>query len=499
MRPYYLLFNLGAGVESVALLVKWILDPSSRPLDPNTGQPVSLGQIIVLFAMTGLEYRSTKALCETYLLPLLRQNRIRLIQVGRAGPSFNDGLVIAQDSTSPVEFFCTREDADRLGIWKLSDEHDISATTPKLGRPHTCAMKYKGFPLDSVIALLEHNARAGDVGRPLDTKDIDIARKAKDQPPVLWGPVLGYNLDEAHRKEQSSEYGCRGESYLYPLIDDLKWDRMACFNYLLEVFGVAWKKSACTRCPFVEEWSAIERYQVEPYGAVDAVQAEFNVLALNDRMHLFSHSSAYSFSTNHVPEVREMVEDSLRRLDDWAVFRVRRCYEEIYAPTKDKQGQVKDPVAYRVDSQRELVKVARGSRAEMGLYLVSLAETMDLPLEKVTAVDLRKRKFRSNRQLVAGLSTSQIVDLSYNGRDFRGEAYLGWSQPKKKLDDFDCFPFVRAVRHSRPILSFPAVEEFYVVAPDRINEKVASQRRFDETWYRLTGEASQGQQLQLFI
>ncbi|WP_017302623.1 hypothetical protein [Nodosilinea nodulosa] len=496
MKPYFVLFNFGAGVESSALLCKWIFDPSSRPIDPNTGRPIELHQIIVLFAITGLEYQSTKFLVETFILPLLRQHGIRLIQVGRAGPSQKDGIIVASDSTCPAEFICTREDADRLGIWKLSDEHDISASTPKLGRPHTCAMKYKGFTLDSAIFILEFYARGERLHQPIVAADLAQARKAakgKSKAPVLWGPVLGYNLDEAGRMSRSSEYGCRGEQYLYPLITVLKWDRADCFNYLKSLFGVDWKKSACTRCPFVEEWSAVERYQLEPYGAVDAVQAEFNTLVLNDRMHLFSHHSAFTFTKKYLPEVDHLVADSLAQIDTWALFRVRRAYQEFFRPTD------KNPTHWQVDSMRELVKLAQGDRISMDLLLLQVADERRLTLEKVETVDLRKRKFRSNRKLITGLSSSIIITKGRKGIDLRGEPYQGYSQPLAKLDYFKCFPFVRAVRYPRPILSFPSAEEFYVVAPDRINEKVADQAKFNQAWYAITGEAEAGQQLQLFI
>ena len=66
----------GMGVESNAILTRWLNDPTSRdfPLEALT----------VITAQTGDEHIDTKTYCETYILPLLRTNRVRLVQVARA-------------------------------------------------------------------------------------------------------------------------------------------------------------------------------------------------------------------------------------------------------------------------------------------------------------------------------------------------------------------------------------------------------------------------------
>lgn len=156
----YLIFNnFGAGAESCAGLLLWINEPETRPLDPTIGQPVGLHQIITLTALTGLEYESTKAQVESYIFPAMREHNMRMIQVGRGGPGFGDGTVIVEDSCQPATLWFTPEDAEAQGLWTLGDEFDSSGTLPKLGRPHSCAMKFKGYPLDQTIALFEYLAR----------------------------------------------------------------------------------------------------------------------------------------------------------------------------------------------------------------------------------------------------------------------------------------------------------------------------------------------------
>ena len=68
IKTYHLL-SLGMGLESVAILLRWLFEPESRDF--------SLEQLIVLVAQTGDEYSSTGKLIETYILPLMRQFRIR--------------------------------------------------------------------------------------------------------------------------------------------------------------------------------------------------------------------------------------------------------------------------------------------------------------------------------------------------------------------------------------------------------------------------------------
>ena len=83
----------GMGVESTAVLVRWLTDPRSRDFD--------LRDLIVLVSMVGNEFGSTIRDCETHVLPLLRTHGIRLVQAARAGRLQQDGIVVLDDSRRP--------------------------------------------------------------------------------------------------------------------------------------------------------------------------------------------------------------------------------------------------------------------------------------------------------------------------------------------------------------------------------------------------------------
>jgi len=159
MSPYIVFNNFGAGAESCVGTLLWIRKPETRPRDPYTGKPVTLDQIVTLTALTGLEYESTKAQVEKYIFPEMCEHNMRMIQVGRGGQSFDDGVVIVEDTRQPSTLWFTPDDAEEQGLWTLGDEFDASGAMPKLGRPHSCAMKYKGHVLDAVILLYEYLAR----------------------------------------------------------------------------------------------------------------------------------------------------------------------------------------------------------------------------------------------------------------------------------------------------------------------------------------------------
>jgi hypothetical protein len=61
---------LRLGVDSAAILTRWLLEPDSRNFD--------LADVTVLVAMTGVEQLGT-----THLRPLLRRHGVRLVWVAR--------------------------------------------------------------------------------------------------------------------------------------------------------------------------------------------------------------------------------------------------------------------------------------------------------------------------------------------------------------------------------------------------------------------------------
>jgi hypothetical protein len=79
------ILSYGMGVESTAILVRWLEDASVRPC--------RLDELIVITSHTGDEYADTYRDVETYVLPLLRKHRVRYVQVARA----TDEVVVVRD------------------------------------------------------------------------------------------------------------------------------------------------------------------------------------------------------------------------------------------------------------------------------------------------------------------------------------------------------------------------------------------------------------------
>ena len=172
------LLNWGMGVESTAILMRWIVEPRSRPFQ-------DFQQLIVLVAQTGDETDETKHLSETYLFPLLRQHQIRLVQVARTSASKRDGYLVLSDTCQPHELHIK-------GGFPLSQDLLQSVTVPRLGRPHICAQRAKGEVLDAWI---------------------------RDHISEAFGPYLGYNVDETKRAGKADGYTCQGHQFIYPLIE----------------------------------------------------------------------------------------------------------------------------------------------------------------------------------------------------------------------------------------------------------------------------------------
>jgi hypothetical protein len=99
------ILSYGMGVESSAILVRWIMNPEERPCP--------LDELIVITAQVGDEYRDTGRDVVNHVLPLMRANGIRYVQVARHGHLQADGITVLDDSCSPEVVFLN-------GDYKLS-------------------------------------------------------------------------------------------------------------------------------------------------------------------------------------------------------------------------------------------------------------------------------------------------------------------------------------------------------------------------------------------
>lgn len=322
------ILNWGMGVESTAILLRWIFEPETRPFE-------DWSQLIICVAQTGDEFPETKHLCETYILPLLRQLRVRLVQVGKAGPYRGDGYVVLSDTREPYEMHIRDE-----RIHSLSSNMLMDGWSQRVGRPHICAVRWKGEVLDYWIA---------------------------DNIFEAFGPYLGYNSEETGRMKDAQDYGCRGNEFLFPLIM-WGWTRERCAQYIFEKLGVHWHRSCCVFCPFQRKEVAIMHYSANQEAAAYALWVEFNAMAMNPRMILFARHSARSICEEGnlhqaIARFEEMCDETR-----WAMYRVRRIYRKVGA-----KGTT-------VNSARNVETLAVGTRAEMEERVLELAQAGNYPV-----------------------------------------------------------------------------------------------------------------------
>jgi len=357
---FYIL-NWGMGVESTAILLMWIFFPETRPFK-------NWNQLIIVVAQTGDEFPETKHLCETYILPLLRKLGVRLVQAAKHGAIKADGYTLLSDTCEPYEMFIE-------GDHKLSDNMLTDGWVPRVGRPHICAMRWKGEVLDALIGdIISAIQQAMDVLAVLcllqhsrfDWQYAMWLLAARDD--IQIGPYLGYNSDEMGRMKESQDYGCHGAKFLYPLIER-QMNRQACIDLILQVTGVVWRKSCCRFCPFQKRAVAIAHYQSDLESAIFALWCEFNALAMNPRMRLFERYSVKDICLEAGIDTAIAQFEQRLAESEWAVYYVRRIYRQVGNPAKP-----------RVDSARKVEMLATGTQAEMMGWLKDLADVKGLPL-----------------------------------------------------------------------------------------------------------------------
>ncbi len=112
------ILSLGMGVDSVAIFVRWLESPETRPCD--------LSELIVIMAQTGDEYEDTRRDMEAHVLPRMRAHHVRYVQVARAGHHQADGITVLSDTRQPDRIFLE-------GAYKLSDELRAAGTVPQFG------------------------------------------------------------------------------------------------------------------------------------------------------------------------------------------------------------------------------------------------------------------------------------------------------------------------------------------------------------------------------
>jgi hypothetical protein len=370
------------GVESTAILLRWILEPDTRPC--------KLEDLIVITAQTGDEFPDTGVDVERHILPLLWKHGIRYVQMARHGYLESDGITVLEDSREPPRVFLE-------GDYKLSDEMNVNGTVPQCGGVHRCAQKYKAWVIESWLDQNLNGPAAHAIGYNADeTKRIDKSEynveKRRRGANVAFGfnaaetgrieraneydglrgagkrVAFGYNAEETKRIAKNCEYNTVVRAAFYPLLECV-WNRQRCLDYIQQVLGVTWRKSACVFCPFACNKQnlpdLVARHQEHPETVASALLMEHVALAMNPRQVLYGKKALIdiTITAGNTPAVAAF--ESRLTAAPWALYRVRR----VYYPGKktNKNGKLAKGVVRRAVERESDFATRAAARAALDL------------------------------------------------------------------------------------------------------------------------------------
>lgn len=329
-RPPSVVINLGMGVDSAAIVLRYLTDPASRDFDWDDA--------VVITAMTGDEFAQTGHDMETHILPLLRRDRVRYVQVARAQrhvTKSGGGIVVLSDSTQPTHVHLE-------GAYTLSDELLEAGTLAQRSGSRLCSVHAKGDVLDPIIAQLTE-------ARP-------------------YRQVLGFEANEPTRAAKDRTYNTPLRTGLYPLIE-WGWTRAACVEFIASVTGgVIWEKSACAACPFALSTKAglarvLARYAHEPAAGIATLFQEHVALCMNPAQTLLPGRSARSaVQAAGLHDILAGLEAKLARTEH-ALYEVRR----ILRPRTEDPSKM-------ANASRSVKAIATGRRKQLHSRLAALAE-----------------------------------------------------------------------------------------------------------------------------
>lgn len=320
------ILSYGMGVDSTAILLRWIEEPETRDFD--------LADLVVLTAQTGDEYAETGRDVEACILPRLRAAGIRFVEVARAGAVQADGIKVLQDSRAPEQMHLE-------GAYRLSQELLGAATIVIMGGTRKCSQKAKGAVLD---AWLEGELEG-----------------------AAYRHVIGFEANETGRRDRDQTYGGNGRIAEYPLIT-WGWDRQTCIDYIRSVTGVEWRKSCCEHCPFAGGTKAGQaelatRWVRVPEAAARVLVVENAALSMNPNMKLFKTRSAYDVVVASSNTAALEAFDQATADSTWAVYQVRRVWTpKVDKATNTVRRDAKGQVQFM--KQRSVHTVFTGSRTE---------------------------------------------------------------------------------------------------------------------------------------
>jgi hypothetical protein len=297
----------GLGVESVAILLRWLLEPETRdfPLD----------QLVVITAMVGAEWPDTGEDFERHILPLFRQHRVRFVQVARGGHLEEDGIVILDDCRNPERLHIG-------GAYTLTEELETAGTVPQYGSEHRCSLKFKAFVIESWL----EEFLSGTIRHTFGFNAAELERVAKSDAAIAARMTFGFNAEEMERIARARSYDTPTRISHYPLVL-WGWDRQQCLDYIKDKLDVVWRKSACRFCPFARiNPDLIARQKQFPQDTASAMLTERLSLAMNPRGQLYKSEPLYQIVADSGNDQALGHFNLLLSQQPWAVYRVRRIY-----------------------------------------------------------------------------------------------------------------------------------------------------------------------------
>lgn len=330
--------SYGLGVDSTALLLRWLHEPGCRDFD--------LRDLLVVTSMTGDEWKRTGALVKQHILPRLRAAGVRFAQVARAGTSQADGIVVLSDTDAPTRVHLA-------GAHKLSDELVLAGTIPQTGGNRLCSMKFKGWVIDTYLA--KHAPQATRHAFGYEAAEVKRAERCAEHMPGRL--VFGFATSEVARAQRATDYDTPGRVAEFPLIE-WGWTREDCERYIEQITGVAdWSKSACFYCPFAMTNAqglerTLRRYDDHSESALETLMLERRSVCLNPRGGLIAGDRVADAICWHLPEIYIAFRERLHHTPH-CVYEVRR----LWRPRKDNPAKV-------ANASRDLRVLATGTRAQ---------------------------------------------------------------------------------------------------------------------------------------
>lgn len=362
------ILSFGMGVESSALLLRLMDDVASRDFDLER-------DLIVITAQTGDEWPDTKQLVEQHLLPRMRAHQIRYVQVARAGHLEADGIAVLSDTREPYTVHLE-------GAYKLSQELRAAGTVPQFAGARRCSLKFKGWTIET---WLSQELRAESYRHAFGYNAEEESRIAKCETAFACRKAekvrvaFGFNCDEESRIAKAQHYDSPQRTSWYPLSKaEWNWTRQDCHDYLQQVTGVAWKKSACAGCPFCARTEeSLTRMRNFPEHVAEALLLEHQSLCMNPRGTLYHDQTLYSVVSQDGNDAALRLFAERLAISEYALYRVRRIYK--------KKGK----------ADRAVEKLCVGARAEIFHCLQSLIHSRGFSVREehnITYAYVRERE-----------------------------------------------------------------------------------------------------------